>query len=311
VAGRLGNNETYVALESSVADPPMSEAFGFIGGSGGGMSDCVTQNVSYVTTCLAGYSKPAFQKKISGKYRQLPDISWLADPFTGVAILISVPFQVPEQVWQVWGGTSVAAPMFSALWAIANQEAGAPLGQAAQYVYSLPAGAVTDVVPISSKMNVTGSVVDSSGTTAYTADQILGGDPEPKFVNAIWDEAFLEDTGLVISFGTDCSMAVGLGYIVVCSQTNALHTNKGWDNVTGVGTPNGKSFVEAFAPAAAVKRYSTYASVAFAGCGGILPSRDRSRFHCLRRVCLPDPSNECSLPLVGEVPFPGSNQGEG
>jgi hypothetical protein len=44
----------------------------------------------------------------------------------------------------------VACPMFSALWAIANQEAGAPLGQVAQYVYSLPAGAVTDIVPVSS-----------------------------------------------------------------------------------------------------------------------------------------------------------------
>jgi len=256
-----GNNQTLLAEEGFVADPPMSEAFGFIGGSGGGMSNCATQTVdpsTEYTTCLAGYPKPAFQKKISGKYRQMPDISWLADPYTGVAILISVPFQIPEQVWQVYGGTSVAAPLFSGLWAIANQEAvkdgGPPLGQAAQYVYSLPAGAVTDVVPVSSKTNVTGSIVDSAGTTAYTADQVMGGEPESKFVSAIWDYAFIEDTAVVVSFGTDCDMAYGFGYIVQCNQTNALHTKVGWDNVTGVGTPNGEAFVKALTPAAAARQ---------------------------------------------------------
>jgi len=250
-----GNNETLLAEEGFVADPPMNEAFGFIGGSGGGMSSCATQTVSNnVITCIAGFPKPAFQSKISGKYRQLPDISWLADPYTGVAILISVPGNVPEQVWQVWGGTSVAAPMFSGLWAIANQEAGHALGQAAQYVYSLPTGAVTDIVPVSSKTNVTGSIVDSNGKTAYTADEVMGGEPSGKFVSAIWDYTFLQDTSLVISFGTDCDMANGSGIIVQCNQPNALRTKAGWDNVTGVGTPNGQTFVVAFAPAGAAKK---------------------------------------------------------
>ena len=247
-----GNNETLLAETGFVADPPQEEAFAFIGGSGGGMSTCETQSYdpnTGETLCLAGFKKPAFQKKIAGKYRQLPDISWLADPYTGVAILISVPGSVPEQVWQVWGGTSVAAPMFTGLWAIANQAAGAPLGQAAQYVYSLPAGAVTDVVPVTSKTNVTGSIVDSNGTTAYNANAIMGGDSMGKFVSAIWDYAFLQETALVISFGADCSQAYGYGFIVQCNQPNALKTKVGWDNVTGVGTPNGWSFVQAFVPA--------------------------------------------------------------
>ena len=98
-----------------------------------------------------------------------------AQSFAHVAVLISVPGNVPEQVWQVWGGTSVAVPMFSGLWAIANQQAGAPLGQAAQSVYSLPADAVTDIVPVTSKTNVTGSIVDSNGTTAYNAGPGHGG----------------------------------------------------------------------------------------------------------------------------------------
>ena len=247
-----GNNQTLLAETGGVADPPLEEAFGFIGGSGGGMSTCETQGYDPTTgypTCIAGFPKPAFQKKIAGKYRQLPDISWLADPYTGVAILISVPGNVPEQVWQVWGGTSVAAPMFSGIWAIANQAAGAPLGQAAQYVYSLPAGAVNDVVPVSSKTNVTGSIVDSNGTTAYNSNAIVGGEAAGKYVTAIWDYAFLQDTALVISFGADCDQAYGFGFIVQCNQSNALHTKPGWDNVTGVGTPNGQAFVQAFIPA--------------------------------------------------------------
>ena len=248
-----GNNQTLLAETGFIADPPLQEAFGFIGGSGGGMSTCESQSVDPNTgevTCLAGFPKPAFQKgKTGGKYRQLPDISWLADPFTGVAILISVPGSVPEQVWQVWGGTSVAAPMFTGLWAVANQAAGVPLGQAAQYVYSLPAGAVTDVVPVASKTNVTGSIVDSNGKTAYSANAVMGGDAAGKFVSAIWDYAFLQETGLVISFGADCSQADGFGFIVQCNQPNALRTKVGWDNVTGVGTPNGQAFVQAFMPA--------------------------------------------------------------
>ena len=82
-----GNNEILIAEEGFVADPPTYDSFGFIGGSGGGPSGF--------------FAKPSYQKKLGGKYRQLPDISWLADPYTGAAILISIPYQQPAQVWQV------------------------------------------------------------------------------------------------------------------------------------------------------------------------------------------------------------------
>ena len=58
--------------------------------------------------------------------------------------------------------------MFSGLWAIANQEAGAPLGQAARYVYSMPSSTITDIVPVGSSTNVTGIITNASGLTAYT-----------------------------------------------------------------------------------------------------------------------------------------------
>jgi subtilase family serine protease len=253
-----GNNETLLTDEGFIADPPVG--FGFDGGAGGGASNCASQELEgtppfQTIECLAGFPKPAFQKGLPGKYRQLPDVSWLADPFTGLAILISEPGQVPEQVWEVFGGTSVACPMFSALWAIANQEAGAPLGQAAQYLYSLPAGAITDVVPVTSPTNVAASIKESSTlTNKYTAAEVMGGATPARFVSAIWNYPFLDDTLLVISFGTDCSTLPSTDFDVnSCNTPAALHTNPGWDNVTGVGTPNAQAFADSFNPTPAVK----------------------------------------------------------
>jgi subtilase family serine protease len=247
-----GNNEVLLAEEGFVPDPPLS--FGFIGGSGGGVSNCVTADSD--GNCLAGFSKPWYQSKLAGKGRHLPDISWVADPFTGVVIAITVPGQVPSLVWQVWGGTSVAAPMFSGLWAIANQEAGAPLGQAAPYVYSMPAGAVTDIVPVKSLHNVSGSIQESATvTTKYTPNQVLGGTAIPgKFVSALWDYPSEQDTALVISFGQDCSaLPPSDFYGTLCTDPTSLRTHPGWDNVTGVGVPNAKAFADAFAPPAKKK----------------------------------------------------------
>lgn len=196
--------------------------------------------------------------KLPGKVRRLPDVSWLADPFTGVAIAISIPGQEPAQVWQVVGGTSLACPMFSALWAIANQAAEAPLGQAAQYLYSMPASTLTDVVPVAGGHNVIATVQDASGTEHYTAAQLLGSQAPQAFVSAIAN--FLSNNGQlspfssasdVISFGTDCS-AVPLSDLggTPCTSATALHTAVGWDDVTGVGTPNALAFVEYFIPGA-------------------------------------------------------------
>jgi hypothetical protein len=108
---------------------------------------------------------------------------------------------------------------------------GTELGQAAPYLYSLPAGTIYDIVPVTSKTNVTGSIQDSNGTTKYTAAQLADATPsEHVFVSAIWDVFPDVETAAVISFGTD------LG----------LKTVRGWDNVTGVGTPNAQAFADFF-----------------------------------------------------------------
>jgi subtilase family serine protease len=227
-----GTNEILLAETGYVPDSPIN--FGFDFGAGGGPSNCAVQDSS--GDCLGGFPKPAFQKKLPGKYRQVPDISWLADPFTGGVIYITVPDALPAQVWEVYGGTSLACPMFAGIWAIANQAAGAPLGQAAPYLYSLPAGAIFDVVPQTSKTNVKATILEPTTTNKYTAAEVAG--VTGPFVDAIWDYPFEELTALAITFGTD----------------SGLKVRKGWDNVTGVGTPNGRAFVTYFQPAPTVKK---------------------------------------------------------
>ena len=229
-----GNNVNVLAAEGIVADPPVGE---FYAGSGGGPSNCVTKHTELRRPiCTGGFPKPSYQKgSVPGVYRQLPDISWLADPFTGAVIVISIPGQLPEQVYQVVGGTSLATPMFSALWAIANQEAlaggGTELGQAAPYLYTMPAGAISDIVPVTSVTNVTGSVQDSNGTKKYSAARLAQATAsEHEFVSALWDIFTDVETTAVVSFGTD----------------PGLSTATGWDNMTGVGTPNAQAFADFF-----------------------------------------------------------------
>jgi subtilase family serine protease len=213
-----GTNETLLAAAGFVQFPPLN--FGFVGGSGGGASGF--------------YSKPAYQHSLPGQFRQLPDISWLADPFTGGIIEITVPGVYP-QILQVFGGTSLSCPMFSALWAIANQEAGVPLGQAAPYLYSMPKGTITDVVPVGSATNVTAAVSASPGVTVvYSAAALAQPLEHTKvFYSAIWDYPLQAQTPFVLTFGTDSGLVV----------------TPGWDNVTGLGTPNGKAFADYFNPA--------------------------------------------------------------
>jgi subtilase family serine protease len=220
-------HESLLIEAGTINDPPQPLNFyGFAGGAGGGPS--------------AFFAKPSFQKGVPGKFRQVPDISWLADPFTGVVILISEPDQVPAQVWYAIGGTSVSTPTFSALWAIANQEAGTALGQAAPYLYTMPSTTITDVVPFNPGNNVTAVIEDSKSVThRYNASQTLEVQ-EPlfgQFYSAMWNLPGSEDTVNTISFGEDYY----------------LRPKVGWDNVTGVGTPNAQAFADWFAAAGSKK----------------------------------------------------------
>jgi subtilase family serine protease len=222
-----GNNYVLLAEEGTIFNPTYQ--LGSVFGSGGGPSSCLVKD-PVTGACISGFPKPNYQHLLPGQVRQLPDISWLADPFTPAVIYITQPGYYPPQIWEGIGGTSLACPMFSALWAIANQEAGAELGQAAPYVYSMPASTITDIVPITSATNVTASIRYSNYVQTYNASETAG--ISGPFLSAIWDYPILANTAVLVTFGTDTGLKV----------------TKGWDNVTGVGVPGGAAFADYFLP---------------------------------------------------------------
>ncbi len=202
--------------------PPL--LFGFQSGSGGGTS--------------VYFAKPKFQKgSTTGgvKFRQVPDISMNADPNTGNEIIVT-PTSVPgdDQFVEVFGGTSLSCPMFSAFWAIANQAAAAeglgPLGQAAPILYELSGDAITDVnvKAADTLLNVTGTIFNPPSAPSFQSAAALAGPQPPttRFVSALFQSSSSTRWD-VFTFGTDSSLATG----------------PGWDNVTGLGTPNGMSFI--------------------------------------------------------------------
>ena len=202
-----------VSLGSPPIDPPNNE--GFIYGGTGGASDV--------------YPKPSYQHHLPGHRRLTPDISWVADPYTGVEIIYSVDAQNDLGI-EVIGGTSASCPMFSALWAIATQHAHHRLGQAAPHLYRLPPEAITDVVNSSSPHNVTGMIQDAGGSFPINSWELAAPLQNlPTFISALYNSPF-STRWFVLSFGLD----------------STLPTEPGWDPATGLGTPNGWDFVHAF-----------------------------------------------------------------
>ena len=221
-----GTNLTRIADTIALGSPPVVPPLkvlgdpsfnpniflGFQFGAGGGESGV--------------FAQPSFQSGfVPPGNRMIPDIAWLADPFTGVEIIITDPVLGPSVT--VIGGTSLACPMFSALMAIAAEKAGHGLGQAAQLVYSLPAGAVADIVPVGSANNVTG-LIDGNPVSADSLASPLGN--TTTYFSSLYNSPF-STRWFVITFGTDSSLTVA----------------PGWDNVTGVGVPNGANFINAIA----------------------------------------------------------------
>lgn len=72
------------------------------------------------------YPRPAYQNSVTNNpHRGVPDVAWVADPNTGVPVVFSeggATLIVPV------GGTSVGAPAWAAISALANQKAGKRLG---------------------------------------------------------------------------------------------------------------------------------------------------------------------------------------
>src|SRR5438105_2464896 len=143
-----GNNLTRIVDRISLGSPPVDPPLhlGFQGGAGGGPS--------------LTFAKPSWQAGLPGTTRQTPDVAMLADPFTG-GEFVTTDLSSGDLVLGVIGGTSLACPIFSGIMADAAQKNGhVGFGQAAPLLYSLPSGAITDVVDVTSSKYVTGSISD-------------------------------------------------------------------------------------------------------------------------------------------------------
>jgi subtilase family serine protease len=214
-----GNNETRLTYPSPNPpyDPPLN--LGFIYGAGGGTS--------------AIWPKPAFQSSLPGSNRKVPDISYVADPYTGVNVIITVG---GTTYLEVIGGTSLATPVFSGMWSITNQAAGAkaPLGQAAALLYSLPSGAIKDVLAVNNGHDVHGYIYNPPQPVLIetAADLAQPLENTTSFLSALYHGSSTRWYDL--TFGTDSSLVV----------------TPGWDDVTGLGTPNGIHFVTSVVAAA-------------------------------------------------------------
>jgi subtilase family serine protease len=144
------------------------------------------------------FAKPSYQAGLSGTGRQVPDVAALGDPQTG--LLIGQTQTFPNGTYYDEyriGGTSLSSPIFAGLMALADQKKGSPHGFANPLFYA-NAGVFFDV---------------TSTKTAVA---------RRNYVNSV-----------DASNGTVDRLRTFDDY----SGSPTQHTNPGWDNVTGLGTP--------------------------------------------------------------------------
>jgi subtilase family serine protease len=141
-----------------------------------------------------------------GQNRVVPDVALDADPITGILEGESLTWpdgSVRYGEFRI-GGTSLSCPLFAGIMALADQRVGLAHGFANPALYAM-AGTDTfhDIV--------------SPGTRVAAV--------RPNFNDGVDDRAGL-------SF-----------YLRTTNQTGTLHTVAGYDDVTGLGSPNGESFL--------------------------------------------------------------------
>ncbi len=123
----------------------------FFAGGGGGRSSV--------------FAAPPWQQGVTGSpARGVPDVALDADPFTGLWVVAGGSFGAA-------GGTSAAAPVFSAVMALAAQAAGRPLGLAAPSLYTAARSALRAV-----PARTAGPLLDANAATGTVYEVFFGQD---------------------------------------------------------------------------------------------------------------------------------------
>ncbi len=165
------------------------------------------------------YQKPVVPKKLAkangGKpARVVPDVSLVGDPQTGMLVGQTQTFPDGTTKYSEYrlGGTSLSSPLMAGVMALADQQAGHHHGFANPALYA------------------------QYGTSAYR-DTVAPDQPIAVVRNDYVNSVDASD-------GTTTKLRT-------FDQTESLHTTPGYDDVTGVGSPNGQRFLAALAAAAA------------------------------------------------------------
>jgi len=175
----------------------------YVYGGGGGTSQLFKQ---------PWYQKNVVPASISkyfggGAHRAVPDVSMVGDPSTGFLVGQSQTFpngSIKYSEYRI-GGTSLSSPLFAGVTAVADQVAGGSLGFLNPALYKLAgSSALRDV---DHGQAVTDGVV------------------RVDFIN-----------GSNAHDGTRVSLRT-------LNQTGTIYTRPGYDDVTGVGSPNGVSYL--------------------------------------------------------------------
>ena len=150
------------------------------------------------------YNKPSYQQGVVpssyGSGRQVPDVAMDADPTTGMLVGQTQKFSDGRAYGEYRiGGTSLASPLFAGMTALASQNAGGRLGFLNPALYK------------------------QAGTSVLT--DVKGTPPDAGNVRSDYVNGEDATDGLLYSVRT-------------FNQDSSLAVRRGWDDVTGVGSPN-------------------------------------------------------------------------
>ena len=183
------------------------------GASGGGPSLLWAQPPDQRHVVPAALSRAAAGDRHGGPVRSVPDLSADADPFTGMGtgLLTFRAGQPPAYSETSLGGTSLAAPLVAGMVTAAQQGQPRPFGFLSPVIYRL------------------------AGTRAFT-------DPRPLTGRSpvAWRGVFcgVPDCPFRVLVTNDDQSTSLLGY-------TGQVTLRGYDNMTGVGSPDGAAFISA------------------------------------------------------------------
>lgn len=226
----------------SGSTPAHWSKFAYQYGAGGGISLNFSQPWYQASTVPSALSTQTATTSgtlsFSSPHRVTPDIAMDADPNTGALYgqsynishdaLIDAGCQTLSNTMEYCerriGGTSLASPLFAGMLALVDQQRFAanlgPIGFANPALYALGSGssAINDVQAPTSATAMLRNIQGSSDSLVLTARSVN---------SRVTYDANGNPTGVIE--GADSS----------------LRTTNGWDDVTGLGTPNGSSFISA------------------------------------------------------------------